>query len=227
MTLDQEYQEYQGQSVLVPGQPESNRGQCAQWSNYVLHDVYGQPYHYGNAIDWWNNPGDLENNFFKVATSNPVIKGDFVIYGAGVGSEFGHIDVAMENGTSADYLGADSNWGHDLTVHQVRHNDKYNQYILGYLRSKGDNMGINQNELALLTSSILDRQPVAGDSGYLGRNWQEVATEFYNSGEHKAIIAQFDKAGALEAQVADLEKQLAAAGGQATVLNPGKYEVKQ
>lgn len=65
---------------------------------------------------------------------------------------------------------------------------------------KGGNMGISQDELALLTSSILNRQPTAGDSGYVGRSWQEVATEFYNSGEHKAIIAQYDRANELEKQ---------------------------
>lgn len=64
------------------------------------------------------------------------------------------------------------------------------------LKVIGEDMGINQGELSLLTSSILNRQPVPGDNGYLGRNWQEVATEFYNSGEHKSIIEAADRGNA-------------------------------
>lgn len=134
MTLDEEFTKYQGQGVLVPGEPEDERGQCVQWVDFVLHDVYGLPYHYGNAIDWWNNPGELLTNFDKV-TDGSVKKGDFVVFNTQVGSVYGHIDVAMQDGTTANFQGADSNWGGNLTVHLVQHSNQ--SYVLGSLRKKG------------------------------------------------------------------------------------------
>lgn len=133
MNLDAWYQKRKGQSLLVPGQPESLRGQCVQAADYVLTEVYGLPYHYGNAADWWFNPGELLQNFDRVA--GPPLKGDFVIWSAklpGSGG-YGHIDVCYIDGTPGGFTGIDSNWN-GKTVHLEKHD--YN-YHLGNLRPKG------------------------------------------------------------------------------------------
>src|SRR5437868_3199712 len=120
MTLDQCFQLNQGKSLLIPGGGSGNEGQCVQWADTVLHDVYGFDYHWGNAIDWWNSPGELLDHFYKV-TDGSIKKGDFVIFNTNVGSVYGHIDVAMQDGTTANFQGADSNWGGNKTVHLVQH----------------------------------------------------------------------------------------------------------
>lgn len=184
MTLDQCYAKYQGQSVLVPGQPESNRGQCAQWSNFVLHDVYGQPYHYGNAIDWYNSPGELLNIFDKIPYSAPPKKGDFVIFNEGVGSVYGHIDVCMNDGNPSGFQGSDSNWGGNKTVHMVQHDYKY---VLGYLRPKeGEEMVDDAGARLILSSSMFlaqdgdkpDRQPTIDEvKNLIGRTYNDALSQ--------------------------------------------------
>lgn len=131
------YQKYQGQTLSYDGIP-ANAGQCVQWAEYVLTDgQYGyglQPF-YGNAIDWWNNFGGvLSKNFVKVSDGT-IKQGDFVIFNQNVGSVYGHIDMAMSDGTYNQFTGADSNWAGNLTVHLVNHVGA--QYIIGTLRPKG------------------------------------------------------------------------------------------
>lgn len=130
------YQKYAGQSLLVPGEPEYNRGQCVMWADFALNDSefgYGLPYHYGNAIDWWYNPGELLENFDKI-TDGSIKVGDFVIFNTQVGSLYGHIDLAMQNATVVSFMGADSNWRGNKTVHPVQHGNP--SWILGSLRYK-------------------------------------------------------------------------------------------
>jgi len=148
ITIDQEYAKYKGQSVLVPGEPESERGQCVQWADYVLHDVYGLPYHYGNAIDWWNNPKELLTENFNKISDGSIKKGDFVIFNTNVGSVYGHIDVAMQDGSFNNFQGSDSNWGGNKTVHLVQHN----AYVLGALRKKGSSNMLYPNEGDLINA---------------------------------------------------------------------------
>ena len=136
ISLDQCYQNNAGRILDVDGIP-ADAGQCVQWADVALNQVYGLPYHIGNAIDWWNNPGELLDNFDKISNGT-VLKGDFVVFNEQVGSIFGHIDIAMQNGTFNNFLGADSNWGGNLTVHTVTHTNP--NYILGCLRYKGGNM---------------------------------------------------------------------------------------
>jgi hypothetical protein len=139
VNIDNLFLKYKGQSLLVPGEPEDNRGQCVQWVDYALNDSefgYGMPYHYGNAIDWWYQPGELLDNFDKISDGTTK-KGDFVIFNTLVGSQFGHIDLAGEDGSYDSFLGYDSNWNKNLTVHRVQHTNA--NYVLGVLRLKGGN----------------------------------------------------------------------------------------
>lgn len=138
MTLDEEFAKYQGQGVLVPGQDESLRGQCFMWFDFVLHDVYGLPYFYApGAIDIWNNPGWLLDHFDRI-TDGSIKKGDIVVFNQSVGSVYGHVDIAMQDGTWSSFLGSDSNWGFNKTVHFVNHVGA--QYVLGVLRLKGESV---------------------------------------------------------------------------------------
>lgn len=136
MTLDECYAKYQGQTLSFDGVP-ANAGQCVQWVEYPLTEVYNQSAHWANAIDWWKNPGELLNFFDKI-TDGSIKKGDIVIFNEKVGSVYGHIDVAMQDGTTDSFQGADSNWGGNKTVHLVQHSGS--QYVLGALRPKGESM---------------------------------------------------------------------------------------
>ncbi len=129
---------YQGQSLSYDG-IEANRGQCVQWVEYVLTDNqvgYGLAPFWGNAIDWWNGfSGVLAANFDRIPYPNNGYPkaGDIVIWGAGVGSVYGHIDLCVADGDASGFQGYDSNWN-GKTVHAVAHN--YNA-VIGYLRPKG------------------------------------------------------------------------------------------
>lgn len=133
MTLDECYAKYEGTVVLVDGNP-ADAGQCVQWADTVLVSVYGDATHYGNAIDWWNDPGDLLTDGFEKITDGSVKKGDFVIFNQKVGSIYGHIDVAMQDGTTSNFLGSDSNWGGNMTVHEVQHSNA--DFVIGSLRER-------------------------------------------------------------------------------------------
>lgn len=150
-TLEETYNKYKGQAVLAPGGGAGNQGQCLQWSDIVLNEVYGLPFIYTPAaLDWWVKAGSLglTVHFNKIPAGSPVKKGDFVIYDARVGAPEGHIDVASNDGSYNDFTAYDSNWGGKAfynsagypTLHEVRHNDKYNGFIVGYLRSKEANV---------------------------------------------------------------------------------------
>lgn len=133
------YQKYQGQTLSYDGIPD-NAGQCAQWAEYVLTDTqygYGLSPFWGNAIDWWNNYGGSLAAFDKLQDGT-IKKGDIVIFNSLVGSVYGHIDMAMSDGSYAQFTGADSNWAGNKTVHLVNHVGS--QYIQGVLRLKGGTM---------------------------------------------------------------------------------------
>lgn len=233
MTLDQEYAQYQGQSVLVPGADPADRGQCFMWFDYVLHDVYGQPYFFSNgAIDIWDAPGVLLDTFDKIPYDpNMMIqKGDIVVYGTGVGSDFGHVDIAAQDGIGASYVGYDSNWGHNLTVHTVNHNDAYNQYILGVLRLKGENMPdvATADDVNLLTVGMSDLQIDANPNfkNNEGRPLRDVMKEVLNYPTSVDFRLRAQAYDGLQAQIADLKAQLADNTAPAAILAPGNYQVK-
>ena len=189
MTLLACYQEYEGLSVDIDGVP-ADAGQCVQWAELVLNLVYGLPYFFApGAIDWWENTSGSLLNFDKIpyTPSMQIKAGDFVIYGTGVGSVFGHIDVAAEDGTGTSYIGYDSNWGRDLTVHTVNHNDSYNQYILGILRIKEANVAqLQPGDIDRAIKGMLGRQPTAeelGNQDYANNAALLIETLWNNGGE--------------------------------------------
>jgi hypothetical protein len=151
MDLDTCYNQHQGTAVLIPGGGAGNEGQCAQWADVVYHDVYGFPYVFTpSAKDWWENADNLGiTQHFDKITDGSIKKGDFVVYGPlSAGDPWGHIDVACSDGTTTDFMAYDSNWGgaafHNSQgnpiLHQVHHADRFNQFILGSLRLKGEEM---------------------------------------------------------------------------------------
>lgn len=136
MTLDTWIPTVEGKTLDFDGLAQ-DAGQCVQLVSFYLKDVLGAPVFYTNAIDWWLkfDGSPLVPNFDKA--NGPPKKGDLVIFGAGVGSVFGHIDICIQDGNPGGFLGFDSNWGGNKTAHKVQHNL---QYILGNLRPKGGDM---------------------------------------------------------------------------------------
>lgn len=133
------YQKYAGQSLSYDGIP-ANRGECVQWVEYVLTDSqygYGLAPFWGNAVDWWYNYGGSLLAFDKI-TDGSIKKGDIVVFNQNVGSIYGHIDMAMGDGSVDQFTGSDQNWSGNKTVHLVNHVGS--QYVLGVLRLKGSDM---------------------------------------------------------------------------------------
>lgn len=183
MTLQQEYDQYKGKSVLVPGDSDTlDAGQCFQWFDYILHDVYSLPYIYASgAINIWQDSESYSLkpyfDFIPYSPTMPIKAGDIVVYGTGVGSSFGHVSIAGQDGIGSNYVGYDSNWGHNLTVHTVNHNDSYNQYILGILRFKGNN-----GDDMPITKEMEMSEAYKATGSYPGAayNYQFVGTTNYN-----------------------------------------------
>lgn len=178
------YQQHEGAAVSYDGTQE-NKGQCAQWSGIVWRDVYGGaeffvPY----AVDWWTefDSTPLPTLLYKV-TDNSVKRGDFVVYGTGLGVA-GHIDVAAQDGTLQDYIGYDSNWGgaafHDKDgypiLHTVHHADQYNQYILGALRPKEGAEMFNDGD-AVNISNQLFGEVAQFVKDQVGKSWHDAMYE--------------------------------------------------
>jgi hypothetical protein len=152
MTLQEAFGANQGTAILVPGGGAGNNGQCAQWADYALNNVYGFPYLYTPAAkDWWYNFDSfpqLANNFVKI-TDGSIKAGDFVIFDPLSGQDpQGHIDVASHDGSATDFWAYDSNWNagafHDSqgfpSLHEVHHTGVLNTKVLGSLRLKGNTM---------------------------------------------------------------------------------------
>lgn len=183
MTPQNWFNQYQGTAISVDG-IKDNFGQCVQAVDSYLIQVFSLPEHYGNAIDWWSNPGDLLHNFDKI-TDGSIKAGDFIVYDARVGSVFGHIDVAAQDGTIPDFVTYDSNWDakhfHDSngypTLHEVHHNDIYNTYILGSLRRKGSNMDtppVNSGDVDNFWPAMTGHAPTDADHAVWdnGKDWK-------------------------------------------------------
>lgn len=203
MTLDECFTANQGKPLLIPGGGAGNEGQCVQWADTVLHDVYNKPYHWGNAIDWWNNPGELLNDFDKI-TDGSIKKGDIVVFNTQVGSKYGHIDVAMSDGTTSNFRGADSNWGGDKTVHIVQHANP--NLILGSLRLKGEDMTEKINDDDLFNISNAGQWP--RDDGLKDWDWKRFWYDY-----------AANKVQAMNAEIADLQHKVnvvQASNGDAT-----------
>lgn len=214
MTLDAEFAQYQGQSVLVPGAAEAERGQCVQWADYVLYDVYGLPYVWANAIDFWQKFGSISqlNTHFDQITDGSIKKGDFVIFNEKVGSIYGHIDVAMQDGTTDNFTGADSNWTGNKTVHLVNHVGR--QYVLGSLRLKG---GADMSVVKPWREGI-----VVAYQNFENKNPTEaqIAAQMSQPDIRNVYESLMQETNAL---IKDLKSKAAT---DATVLAPGKYIVE-
>ena len=221
--VDQLYAKYAGQTLDYDGLAQ-DAGQCVQWVEYVLTDTqygYGLKPFWGNAIDWWNNYGGSLAAFDKI-TDGSIKKGDIVIFNQLVGSPYGHIDLAMQDGTTASFLGADSNWNGNKTVHEVQHNGS--QYVIGSLRLKGENDMATPAQIDLAFKIGFNR-PAApeelSNQDYLNDTTLLLQTIFNNNVEFRTKAAQFD---ALKAQFDDY---VASHPGNTsiTTLKPGTYQV--
>lgn len=126
----------------------ADTGQCVQPVSYYCVNVLDITPPLLNAVDWWYKFATtpvLIGNFDQIpynANSLP-LAGDIVVFGpsASINSPiYGHIDICIQNGTAAGYIGFDSNWGGDYNsqgypvAHQVAHT--YND-VLGFLRFNG------------------------------------------------------------------------------------------
>lgn len=229
MTLDQCYQQYQGQSVSFDG-IEANRGQCVQWVEIVHTQVYGAAPFYGNAIDWWNNFGGSLATTYDRTQDGSIRKGDIVVFNTNVGSIYGHIDVAMSDGDYNQFTGADTNWAGNKTVHLVNHVGA--QYVLGVLRLKGGNIMNAMTETDLNYMHLdymgvnLDKTTVGGAAflgATLGQPFLTARDALATNPVHVDIMKRAADYATLQAQVVELQKQLADKG---TVLKSGTYIVE-
>lgn len=134
--LENLYQQYKNTSIASFDGNSANNGQCVQWALMVRTKRDNLPVRYGNAIDWWldrdNDPEDYEYIAYSVGVYPK--EGDYVVWGAGVGSSAGHIDLCAKDGNQQGFVGYDSNWEDKPTLQTVQHN--YSFGVLGYIRLK-------------------------------------------------------------------------------------------
>lgn len=182
MDVDQLFAQYQGQTIpasLVGDSDITDDGQCAVWAILVRTKVYGLPTRYGNAIDWWNSRGN-DSQYFDYISFVPGTypkTGDFVVWGTGVGSQFGHIDVCAQDGHSAGFVGFDSNWQDIPTLRQIQHD--YGWEILGYIRRKateGEEPMVNEGDITNAFQLMTGASPRADDvAAWVGKDWKTFA----------------------------------------------------
>lgn len=193
------YQKYQGQTLSYDGIP-ANAGQCVQWAEYVLTDTqygYGVYAFYGNAIDWWNNYGGSLLAFDKIIDGS-IRKGDIVVFNQNVGSVYGHIDMALGDGTVDQFLGADSNWGGNKTVHQVNHVGR--QYVIGSLRLKGGNMATpaNLNQIRMFLYFIRGYNGHNGTPNALAGEADNIAQGWVGKDLGQALDSWYNDSGSVQ-----------------------------
>lgn len=184
MTLSEAYTENQGEPILVPGGGEGNAGQCEQWADYVLYNVDGKPYLYTpGAINWWQNPTLAAEGFTFIPFAQGVYPqvGDFVIYGTGVGSQYGHVSVCAENGNSSGFVGYDSNWEDSGVLQTITHDYTYD--ILGYIRLEEDVPDIfNAGDAQNVTNSLLGAStPPSWITSQIGQTYKQALENILGS----------------------------------------------
>lgn len=179
--LDELYQQNKGESIPSFDGDSANDGQCEQWALMVRTKRDGLPVRYGNAIDWWTNRG-TDVNWYEYISYAPGVytkAGDYVVWGAGVGSKAGHIDLCAKDGDANGFLGYDSNWGDIPKLTIVQHNYAFG--ILGYVRLKGVIM--NNGDVDNLYQSGWQRPATADElKTWVGKSMQEF---FYNGGKNQ------------------------------------------
>lgn len=222
MTLDDCYSQHKGTAVLVPGGGTGNNGQCEQWADLVLHDVFGLPYIYTpSAKDWWydfDKFPQLKNNFDRIGKDQPPKKDDYIIYDPlSANDPQGHVDtVSRDGGTLQDFWAYDSNWDartfHDAagypTLHEVHHNDIFNEKIIGYIRKKGGSTIMKPTQ-----------QQVTDEFAKFGASPNQQQLSYYQSKTIDVLYADLINGNCPSAQtVKDLFKSLANA-------NPSQAQV--
>lgn len=206
MSLDDCFNQHKGTAVLVPGGGAGNNGQCAQWADTVLHDVYGLPYVFTPAAkDWWYNFDSfpqLKGNFDKIPRGQPIKKGDFIFYDPlSANDPQGHVDVASKDSPNVNSFTAyDSNW--DATnfyqvingvkypaLHEVVHADGFNGKVIGYARKKGTNMKPQRLATAGMIKDFAHSYGWEPDANYL-KNWvgQDAVDCWYDLSGQPAVL---------------------------------------
>lgn len=208
-----------GQSLLIPGQSEIYRGQCVQSVGLYVANLdiafpaYPQAYmYYQRGI-----PG-----YVQVSAGNPIKQGDIIVWRADFPASpgAGHIDVAAQDGTLANFVAWDSNWYPPLKLAKLSHLGNNNNYIAGYLRREEEVMtedGVRYGYLAITRKLTTDK-----DAGYTeadvkywtGRDSTEFTKNLWGQSDYHYGVAL--------AEITQLEAQLAAGS---VVLKPGKYQV--
>lgn len=184
MTLDTWIPTVEGKTLDFDGLAQ-DAGQCVQLASFYLKDVLGIPVFYANAIDWWLkfDGSPLVPNFDKA--NGPPKKGDLVIFGAGVGSVFGHIDICIQDGNPGGFLGFDSNWGGNKTAHKVQHNL---QYILGNLRPKGGDMPTQAEVVSVFKTYNVPGPTAQQITDYTGSPWIRLVQDMLNYVEGRDTV---------------------------------------
>lgn len=188
MTPDQWYTLHKGTAILIPNGGKGNDGQCVQAMDSYLFEVYKQPYVYAlGAIDIWKSgiPG-----FTKIVSPPTIELGDFVFWDSRIGSKFGHVDMCSRPGPLSNFWAYDSNWGGKAfyndegypILHEVRHNDILNDYILGVLRKENMPTLVDDGNIDLLYVSVLHRHAGQADKdARRGQDYLKAQTELYES----------------------------------------------
>lgn len=204
-TTDELYQEYKGTSIPSFDGDKANNGQCEQWYLMCRTQRDGLGVVSGNAIDRWYYQ---EPQYYSYVTFAPGIyphKDDYVVWGAAVGSKYGHIDVCAQDGGAGGFVGYDSNWGNSKVLQTITHN--YDFGILGYIRNKGADMIETPDEAAEIIRGIFKREPTEGEiADLIGRDWYDGIRIYRTSAPGVQVAAEVNN-------YANLEAQLAAANG--------------
>lgn len=189
MTTDVLYQEYEGESIPSFDGDSADAGQCEQWYLMVRTKRDGLSVISGNAIDRWY---DQETEYYDYITYAPGVyplKDDYVVWGSGVGSSAGHIDVCAVNGTSAGFTGYDSNWNDIPTLRTIQHNYEFG--ILGYVRRKEIDVPstVGQTELDDLFPAFFGYPPAQADyDAWVGGETNTVIRAFVAAPQHQAYL---------------------------------------
>lgn len=177
MDLTALYNQYQGTSIASFDGNPANNGQCEQWALMVRTKREGLPIRYGNAIDWWTDRGDDVNTYDYIAFAPGVYpqSGDYVVWGSGVGSSAGHIDLCAVSGTASGFTGYDSNWEDIPKLTIIQHNYEFG--ILGYIRLKGEDMADDQQVQELQSEVDLARSQAVSENQTIDSLTTELTAE--------------------------------------------------
>lgn len=190
MTVSGWYNSRKGQTLLVPGADPDEAGQCVQAADYALNEIYGAEYVWANAIDWWNYFESFPQLAgFERSVDGSVKTGDFVIFNEQVGSVYGHIDIAMQDGNYSNFQGADSNWGGNKTLHLVQHSTP--SYIIGTLRPKEQDMHPNAGDVINAYQQANGRAPTQAEiDTYVDKPWNAPDGLYYGKTLVDLSVAQ-------------------------------------